>query len=465
MAEFPHDDSQAPPAVPPRAGHAAPACPRRAAHRVSQHRRGHPDHPPEDNPKPVLMKRFKLTDMQAEAILELRLRHLAKLEEMKIRGEQKELAAEQEDLERTLKPRRGSQAHRDELHRGGVRRHRRTVIVERERRRRSPKRSSSGRARHGRAFGARLGARGEGSRIDVSSLSYRSGDAFLAAARGRSNQLAVFLDSTGRAYSSARTRCRPRAARASRCRGASIRRTARASGRARRRAGGSLGARDVAGYGFVVKLEELYSTNKAVDPRCGCRDGFAAIPRCPSGRTAGCSRPFERRPLVRVSAERAAGARAGQGQQDSRVPRKDGVALVAVCVLADEQALRIDPERGRWRSRRLILPTTRAHADAAVSRCRAAGARWKALAPSSASRNLLVQLRHSGRPLAVTATRLPRARPRARECSGPAHKPRRSGTERPSCSRPRRVPRSWRCSRFWAVAMNSGPAPGVLIRR
>ena len=57
----------------------------------------------EDEPKPVLMKRFKLTDPQAEAILETKLRHLAKLEELKIRGEQKELAEEQELLEKTLK--------------------------------------------------------------------------------------------------------------------------------------------------------------------------------------------------------------------------------------------------------------------------------------------------------------------------------------------------------------------------
>ena len=57
----------------------------------------------EDEPKPVLMKRFKLTEMQAEAILETKLRHLAKLEEMKIRGEQKELAEERDELEKILK--------------------------------------------------------------------------------------------------------------------------------------------------------------------------------------------------------------------------------------------------------------------------------------------------------------------------------------------------------------------------
>ncbi|HBP67840.1 MAG TPA: DNA topoisomerase IV subunit A, partial [Alcanivorax sp.] len=56
----------------------------------------------EDAPKPVLMERFGLSDRQAEAILELKLRHLAKLEEMKIKGEQDELAEERDKLEETL---------------------------------------------------------------------------------------------------------------------------------------------------------------------------------------------------------------------------------------------------------------------------------------------------------------------------------------------------------------------------
>ncbi len=89
----------------------------------------------EDEPKPVLMKRFKITDVQAEAILELKLRHLAKLEEMQIRGEQEKLAAERADLEQTLKSKAKltklikteltelAEKHGDK---------RRTVIVERE---------------------------------------------------------------------------------------------------------------------------------------------------------------------------------------------------------------------------------------------------------------------------------------------------------------------------------------------
>src|SRR5690625_8019875 len=56
----------------------------------------------EDEPKPVLMERFGLTGTQAEAILELKLRHLARLEEMKITGEKDELEAERQQLESLL---------------------------------------------------------------------------------------------------------------------------------------------------------------------------------------------------------------------------------------------------------------------------------------------------------------------------------------------------------------------------
>jgi len=56
----------------------------------------------EDEPKALLMKKFKLTDIQAEAILELKLRHLARLEEMQIKTDQKKLAAEQEEIEQLL---------------------------------------------------------------------------------------------------------------------------------------------------------------------------------------------------------------------------------------------------------------------------------------------------------------------------------------------------------------------------
>ena len=154
----------------------------------------------EDEPKPVLMKRFRLSDTQAEAILELKLRHLAKLEEMKIRGEQKELAAEKADLEQTLK----SKARLTKLVKAELAelagKHgdaRRTAIVERE----AAQAIAESELVTSDPVTVVLSDRGwaraaKGHEVDVASLSYRSGDKFLAAARGRSNQLAVFIDST-----------------------------------------------------------------------------------------------------------------------------------------------------------------------------------------------------------------------------------------------------------------------------
>ena len=158
----------------------------------------------EDEPKPVLMKRFSITDAQAEAILELKLRHLAKLEEMQIRGEQKALAEEHADLEQTLK----SKARLVKLMKTEIEalaeKHgdkRRTAIFERE----AAQSISDSELVADGPVTVVLSERGwaraaKGHEIDVVGLSYRSGDQFLSAARGRSNQLAVFIDSTGRAY-------------------------------------------------------------------------------------------------------------------------------------------------------------------------------------------------------------------------------------------------------------------------
>jgi topoisomerase IV subunit A len=158
----------------------------------------------EEEPKPVLMKRFRLSDEQAEEILNTRLRHLAKLEEMRIREEQKTLAAEREELEALLKSkaklkkliateiRADADKHGDE---------RRTKIIEREAAQAIDETSlipnepvtvvlSTG--------GWVRSAKGHD--IEPGALSYKSGDAFQALARGRSLQPAVFIDSTGRTY-------------------------------------------------------------------------------------------------------------------------------------------------------------------------------------------------------------------------------------------------------------------------
>ncbi len=159
----------------------------------------------EDEPKPVLMKRFKLSEEQTEEILNTRLRHLAKLEEMKIREEQKALAAEREEIEALLK----SKAKLKKLIAAEIRAdaekygdERRTKIIEREAAQAIDETSlipnepvtvvlSTG--------GFVRSAKGH--EVEPGALSYKGGDAFQALARGRSLQPAVFIDSTGRTYS------------------------------------------------------------------------------------------------------------------------------------------------------------------------------------------------------------------------------------------------------------------------
>lgn len=158
-----------------------------------------------DEPKQELMKRFGLTDIQAEAILDLKLRHLAKLEEIKIRGEQDELAAEREELEKIL----GSKRRLKTL----VRRELEKVAEDYGDDRLSPLANRD----EARAFSETdllvsepvtvvLSEKGwirsaKGHDIDPEALNYKSGDKFLSAAKGRSNQNAILLDSTGRSYS------------------------------------------------------------------------------------------------------------------------------------------------------------------------------------------------------------------------------------------------------------------------
>src|SRR5246127_2243545 len=158
----------------------------------------------EDEPKPVLMKRFKLTDEQTEEILNTRLRHLAKLEEMKIREEQKTLAAEREELDALLK----SKAKLKKLIASEIRAdaekygdERRTKIIEREAAQaidettlipNEPVTVVLSKGGWGRSA--------KGHEIEPGALSYKGGDAFQGIARARSLQQAVFLDSPGRTY-------------------------------------------------------------------------------------------------------------------------------------------------------------------------------------------------------------------------------------------------------------------------
>jgi topoisomerase-4 subunit A len=159
----------------------------------------------EDEPKVVLMQRFALSDLQAEAILETKLRHLAKLEEMKIRGEQEQLEAEREDLAGTLDSKtRLKTLLKRELQADAKRfgDERRSPLVERA----QAKALSETELTPSEPVTIVLSEKGwarmaKGHDIDPTQLNYREGDVYLSSGKGRSNQQAVFLDQSGRAYS------------------------------------------------------------------------------------------------------------------------------------------------------------------------------------------------------------------------------------------------------------------------
>lgn len=222
----------------------------------------------EDKPKPALMKAFKLTETQAEAILELRLRQLAKLEEIKIKTEQKELADERKTLEQLLKSatrlktfiKKEIKADAEKF--GDARR---TPLVQRE----EAKAFSETEIMSTEPVTVVLSSRGwmraaKGHDVDPTALQYKSGDSFKLAARGKSNQAAIFMDSTGRAYSlpahslpSARGMGEPVTGKVNPPSGATFE-------------GVVIGEdnKDVllasdAGYGFVAKVGDLISKNKS----------------------------------------------------------------------------------------------------------------------------------------------------------------------------------------------------------
>jgi len=158
----------------------------------------------EDEPKPALMSRFGISETQAEAILELKLRHLAKLEEMKIRGEQNELEKERDQLQAILASERkmnnllkkelqaDAEAFGDD---------RRSPLHERE----EAKAMNEHDMQPSEPVTIVLSQSGwvrsaKGHDIDAPGLSYKAGDSFKAAVKGKSNQPVAFIDSTGRSY-------------------------------------------------------------------------------------------------------------------------------------------------------------------------------------------------------------------------------------------------------------------------
>ena len=222
----------------------------------------------EDEPKPALMSRFGISETQAEAILELKLRHLAKLEEMKIRGEQDELEKERDQLQAILASERkmnnllkkelqaDADAFGDE---------RRSPLHERE----EAKAMSEHDMQPSEPVTIVLSQMGwvrsaKGHDIDAQGLSYKAGDSWKASAKGKSNQPVVLIDTTGRSYAidpitlpSARGQGEPLTGKLTLPPGATVEHMLMESDDRK-----LLMASD-AGYGFVCTFNDLVARNRA----------------------------------------------------------------------------------------------------------------------------------------------------------------------------------------------------------
>ncbi|MGB4073796.1 DNA topoisomerase IV subunit A [Pseudomonas sp.] len=240
----------------------------------------------EDQPKPVLMERFGLTDIQADYILDTRLRQLARLEEMKIRGEQDELAKERAKLLALL----GNETKLKKLVRDEIIKDaetygddRRSPIVARA----EAKALSETELMPTEPVTVVISEKGwvrcaKGHDIDATGLSYKAGDGFKTSAPGRSNQFAVFIDSTGRSYSlaahslpSARGQGEPLTGRLQPPPGAIFECVLLPDDSAL-----YVIASD-AGYGFVVKGEDLQAKNKAGKALLSLPTGALVVPPKP----------------------------------------------------------------------------------------------------------------------------------------------------------------------------------------
>lgn len=222
-----------------------------------------------DEPKPILMERFGLSDRQAEAILELKLRHLAKLEEFKIRSEQSGLEKERDYLEKTLEsPKKMKTLIKKEIKSDSEKYgdERKSPIVER---RQAQSITAQESAQSSEPVTVILSEKGwvrmaKGHDIDPKNLSYKTGDGLRETAFGKMSQPALFMDTTGRFYSlapatlpSARSQGEPLSGRITMPDGAEIRHIL--MGEPSR----SVILASDEGYGFVTTLEELETRNRA----------------------------------------------------------------------------------------------------------------------------------------------------------------------------------------------------------
>lgn len=237
----------------------------------------------EDNPKAVLIKRFKLTDIQAEAILDLKLRHLAKLEETKIKGEQKDLSAEQDTLETTL----SSDTRLKTLVRKEIEadiktfgdKRRSKIIVRKEAQ--VLKESETVAKDPVTVVLSKMGwiRAAKGHEVIGADLSYKAGDSYLMQLKAKSHDIIFFLDAQGRSYAlsahtlpSARGQGEPLTAKLKPESGASF------VGMIQGEDKESCVLLSSIGYGFTTTLENLQTKNRSGKALLKVPTGAVALP-------------------------------------------------------------------------------------------------------------------------------------------------------------------------------------------
>ena len=306
-----------------------------------------------DKPKPILMAHFKLGEIQAEAILELKLRHLAKLEEVKIQSEQKELNAEKDKLELLLSS--------DTRLKTYIKKELKAIIEDFGDERRSLIKSDVTVAQ---AFSEDdlvpaenvtvvLSDKGwvrsaKGHDIDPTALNYKSGDSHLISVQGRSNKNAIFIDSTGRSYSllanslpSARGQGEPLTGRLSPPTGAEFVDVLMGD-----KAQHILLASD-AGYGFIGTIGDLLSKKKAGKTFLSVPEGanVMRVVRVNDLEKQYVAVATNRGRLLLFLVSELPILSKGKGNKLIQIPSKDLKAreefVVSVCVLLDTQNLKV----------------------------------------------------------------------------------------------------------------------------
>ncbi|RLA11622.1 MAG: DNA topoisomerase IV subunit A, partial [Gammaproteobacteria bacterium] len=303
----------------------------------------------EEKPKPILMERFNLSDRQAEAILETKLRHLAKLEEIRLRAELAELEAERDILQALLESDKAmTRLIRDELKEDAKKYgdDRRSPIVERA----NAHALQESELTPAEPVTVVLSAMGwvrvaKGHDVEAASLGYKSGDDYLSATSGRSNQMVAFLDSTGRSYNllahtlpSARGHGEPLSGKLNLPAGAAVQQLLIAANDQ------TLLLASDAGYGFRCKFSDLLSRNKAGKTLLKLPAGAQVMSPCliQNADTDRVACVSEDGRLLLFSVDELPELSRGKGVKLLNLPKpKAGVSqkLVAIAVVSADQSL------------------------------------------------------------------------------------------------------------------------------